>query len=163
MDEFEPWQQKYQRKKKPIASILAGVVGLGCGIGEHKIVKISRVISESEFNNTINWYFSTDNINNANNKIMQLAIKSGVPALYLDADKPNHIASDGYKKNVAGECLDADYSFKYDGQEKGVSVYSFIDSRHLLFSSTVISSSEREAAYVIDGLMHNDVVKSGIH
>ena len=29
--------------------------------------------------------------------------------------------------------------------------------------STVISSAEREAAYVIDGLMHNDVVKSDIH
>jgi len=29
--------------------------------------------------------------------------------------------------------------------------------------STVISSTEREAAYVIDGLMHNDVIKSDIH
>ena len=29
--------------------------------------------------------------------------------------------------------------------------------------STVISASEREAAYVIDGLLHNDVIKSNIH
>jgi DNA-binding transcriptional MerR regulator len=41
------------------------------------------------------------------------------------------------------------------GQNKGVSVYSFIDERHLLFYSTVISAAEREAAYVIDGLLHN--------
>ena len=27
----------------------------------------------------------------------------------------------------------------------------------------MISASEREAAYVIDGLMHNDVIKSDIH
>jgi site-specific recombinase XerD len=32
-----------------------------------------------------------------------------------------------------------------------------------LLHSTVISSAEREAAYVIDGLMHNDVVQSDIH
>jgi len=32
-----------------------------------------------------------------------------------------------------------------------------------LFYSTVINSSEREAAYVIDGLLHNDVVQSDIH
>ena len=83
--------------------------------------------------------------------------------MYLEGSQTNHTASDGYKKNVIGECLDADYSFKYHGQEKGVSVYSFIDSRHLLFSSTVISSAEREAAYVIDGLMNNEVVKSDIH
>jgi TnpA family transposase len=51
----------------------------------------------------------------------------------------------------------------YFGQHKGVSVYSFIDERHFLFHSTVISSAEREAAYVIDGLLHNEVVKSDIH
>ncbi len=40
---------------------------------------------------------------------------------------------------------------------------SFIDMRDLMWHSTVISSAEREAAYVIDGLMHNDVVKSDVH
>ena len=44
-----------------------------------------------------------------------------------------------------------------------VSSYNFIDERHFLFYSTVISSSEREASYVIDGLLHNEVVKSDIH
>jgi hypothetical protein len=48
-------------------------------------------------------------------------------------------------------------------RQPGVSIYSFIDERHLLFYSTVISAAERESAYVIDGLMHNDVVKSDIH
>jgi TnpA family transposase len=33
----------------------------------------------------------------------------------------------------------------------------------VLFQSTVISAAERESAYVIDGLMHNDVVKSDVH
>jgi TnpA family transposase len=64
---------------------------------------------------------------------------------------------------MAVESLNANYSFKYFGQSKGVTVYRFIDERHLLFHSTVISSAEREAAYVIDGLMHNEVVKSDIH
>jgi hypothetical protein len=44
-----------------------------------------------------------------------------------------------------------------------VSVYSFIDERDLLFHSLVFSAGERESAYVIDGLMHNDVVRSDIH
>lgn len=35
--------------------------------------------------------------------------------------------------------------------------------RQMMWHSTVISSSEREAAYVIDGLMRNDVIKSDIH
>jgi TnpA family transposase len=49
------------------------------------------------------------------------------------------------------------------GKDKGASIISFIDMRHLLWYSTVITAAEREAAYVIDGLMHNDVIKSDIH
>jgi len=48
-------------------------------------------------------------------------------------------------------------------KDKGVSVVTFIDMRDLMWYSTVISSAEREAAYVIDGLMHNDVIKSDLH
>ena len=38
-----------------------------------------------------------------------------------------------------------------------------MDERHLLWHSLVFSASDRESAYVIDGLMRNDVVKSDIH
>jgi len=72
-------------------------------------------------------------------------------------------SSDGRKLNVAVDSLHANYSFKYFGKDKGVTIYTFIDERQALFHSTVISASEREAAYVIDGLMQNDVVKSDIH
>ena len=44
-----------------------------------------------------------------------------------------------------------------------MSVHSFIDERNIFFYSTVISSSEREAAYVIDGLLHNVEIRSNIH
>jgi len=74
-----------------------------------------------------------------------------------------HTSSDGRKVNVAVNSLHANYSFKYFGKDKGVTIYTFIDERHALFHSTVISASEREAAYVIDGLMQNEVIKSDIH
>jgi len=61
------------------------------------------------------------------------------------------------------DSLNANDSFKYVGKDKGASVVTFIDMRHFMWHSTVISASEREAAYVIDGLMHNDVIKSDVH
>jgi TnpA family transposase/DNA invertase Pin-like site-specific DNA recombinase len=51
----------------------------------------------------------------------------------------------------------------YFGKDQGVAAYTFRDERDLLWYSTVFSSGERESAYVIDGLMHNEVVKSDIH
>jgi hypothetical protein len=35
-----------------------------------------------------------------------------------------------------------------------------LDERNLFWHSTVFSAAERESAYVLDGLLHNDVVKS---
>lgn len=74
-----------------------------------------------------------------------------------------HTSSDGRKVQVAVDSLHANHSFKYFGKDKSVTLYTFIDERHALFHSTMISASEREAAYVIDGLMHNEVVKNDIH
>ena len=58
--------------------------------------------------------------------------------------------------SIAGSEVEAD-------RKPGVSIYTFRDERDLLWYSTVFSSADRESAYVIDGLMHNEVVKSDIH
>jgi TnpA family transposase len=99
----------------------------------------------------------------ANSHLVDFIGQMELPNLYRRYQDKLHTSSDGQKYEVSVPSLNANYSFKYFGQNKGVSVYSFIDERHLLFYSTVISSSEREAAYVIDGLLHNEAVKSDIH
>ena len=74
-----------------------------------------------------------------------------------------HTSSDGQKFEVRVDSLNANYSFKYFGKDQGVAAYTFRDERDLLWYSTAFSAAERESAYVIDGLMHNEVVKSDIH
>ena len=54
-------------------------------------------------------------------------------------------------------------TLRYFGQGQGIGACTFVDERHLLWHSPMISSADRESAYVIDGLMRNDVVKSDIH
>ena len=44
-----------------------------------------------------------------------------------------------------------------------MSVYSFIDERHLLFYSTVMSAGERESTYVLDGLVHQNSDPNHMH
>ena len=163
LDAFEHWQTKYTRARPSEKMFLAGIVGYGCFIGTRKIANISHQINESELENTVNWYFSKENIDVANDRILQLMDQLELPEVYSNQSEVLHTSSDGQKFEVAVDSLNANYSFKYFGQSKGVSAYNFIDERHFLFHSTVISSAEREAAYVIDGLMHNDVVKSDIH
>ncbi len=163
LDGFEHWQKQHRVPKPKDQCFFAGIMGYGCNIGVDKLLRISKSIAESEYENTLNWYFSLDNLLAANDKVVAFMDSMTVANVYRrDADKL-HTSSDGQKFEINAESLFASYSFKYFGQGQGVSVYSFIDERNLAFYSTVISANEREVAYMIDGLMHNDVVQSDIH
>lgn len=163
LDELEHWQPKYQPVKPHKKVFFAGIIGYGCDIGHRKLAQISKQINENELDTAVNWYFSLANIHSANDRILQFVDRMELPNLYRQKPDVLHTSSDGQKFEVAVDSLNANYSYKYLGKDKGVSVISFIDMRHLLWHSTVITSAEREAAYVIDGLMHNDVIKSDIH
>ena len=163
LEEFEHWQIKYQRTKPARKIFFAGIIGYGCDIGHRKLAEISKQIDAGELDNTVNWYFSLQNVQGANDRILQLIDTMSLPSIYRRKSDVLHTSSDGQKFEVAVDSLNANYSFKYLGKDKGVSVVTFIDMRDLMWHSTVISSAEREAAYVIDGLMHNDVIKSDVH
>jgi TnpA family transposase len=163
LDEFEPWPLNHQRAKPPKKILFAGIIGYGCDIGHRKLAQISQQINENELDRAVNWHFSLANVQGANDRILQRLDRMTLPNLYRRNPEVLHTSSDGQKFEVAVDSLNANYSFKYLGKDKGVSVVSFIDMRQLLWHSTVISSAEREAAYVIDGLMHNNVIKSDIH
>ena len=163
VDNFEHWQVTRNRNKPSEKTFFAGIIGYGCFIGTRKIAHISNPINESELENAIRWYFSLDNIHAANDGILKFLDDLDLPELFRNEPGVLHTSSDGQKYDMAVDSLNANYSFKYHSQEKGVTAYGFLDERQFLFYSTVFSSADKEAAYVIDGLMHNDVVKSDIH
>ncbi len=127
------------------------------------MARISSHVSENELDHAVNWRFSLDNVREANDRVLTVMDKMELPNIYRSNRDKLHPASDGQKFEVRSKSLIASRSFKYFEQGQGVSAYTFVDERHLLWHSTVISASDRESAYVIDGLMHNDVVKSDIH
>lgn len=127
------------------------------------MARISSSITESELDHTVNWRFSLDNIRTANAAVVKAMDAMELPNLYRQRQDQLHTASDGHKFEVRGDSLYASRSFKYFGQGQGVSAYTFVDERNFLWHSLMISAADRESAYVIDGLMHNDVVKSDIH
>ena len=163
LSEFEHWQVKSRRRQPAKQVFFGGIIGYGCDIGHRKLAQISKHISENELESTVNWYFSLANVQGANDRILQVMDRMTLPNIYRKKPDLLHTSSDGQKFEVSVDSLNANYSFKYLGKDKGVSVVTFIDMRHMQWHSTVISSAEREAAFVIDGLMHNDVVKSDIH
>ena len=163
LDEFRHWQQTHVHPAQAQAITIAGVISLGCAIGVRKMARISHAITERELEHAVNWRFSIDNIIAANDRVLAATERMELPRIYRKSQTELHTSSDGQKFEVRQPSLNASHSFKYFGQGQGVSAYTFIDERSLLWYSLVFSAAERESAYVIDGLMHNDVVQSDIH
>jgi TnpA family transposase len=163
VDELQHPQQRYHHGKPSEATIYAGMIGIGCTIGLRRMMRISRGVTEAELEHTVNWHFSLDGLQAANDRVLRLMDRLELPNLARRLPDQLHTSSDGQKFEVRVDSLNANYSFKYFGKDQGVAAYTFRDERDLLWYSTVFSSAERESAYVIDGLMRNEVVKSDIH
>ena len=157
---FTHFSNKHKKMKPSLDVLLAGLLGKGCNLGLNRIANISVGISEDVLNNTVRWFFDLKNLQGASDSIVSYIDKLSLANAYRHDTNQLHTSSDGQKYYVAVDSLNSAYSFKYFGSDKGSTVYTFIDERQALFYSTVISASEREAAYVLDGITHNDVVKS---
>jgi hypothetical protein len=162
VDAFKHYTIKHNKPKPDPNIFLAGIIALGCNIGVRKMANISIGISESTLVRACNWYFSIDNLNDANDQIIRLINKLSLPDLFIKQKNLLHGSGDAKKVVVSADSLNANFSFKYYGNSKGASVYSFIDERHVLFHSLVFSSSDREAGYVVDGLLCNEEIKVDI-
>ena len=152
----------HHRSPKPNA-LYASIIGYGCNISIPKMAKISKGIAVHDIDHIRTWYLSPDMLQEANDAVLAFTESLDIPKVFRSNPEKNHTASDGQKFNLSVDSLNSGYSFKYFGLGRGVSRYSFVDESHRLFYTTVINANEREAAYVIDGLMHQEVVQSDIH
>ncbi len=152
----------HHRAPKPNA-LYASIIGYGCNISIPKMAKISKGISVHDIDHIRTWYLSPDMLQEANDAVLAFTETLNIPKLFRANPDKNHTASDGQKFNLSVDSLNSGYSFKYFGLGRGVSRYSFVDESHRLFYTTVINASEREAAYVIDGLMHQEIIQSDVH
>lgn len=142
---------------------IAGIMGLGCNIGARRMASKSVGIKSGVLLDAVNWRFSGDNLRKINQRIVGEIESLKLPNIYKVDDDCLLSSSDGKKVTVAVDSLLANYSFKYYGRDKGVAIYSFINERQTLFHSTVFSSSDREAIYLVDGLLHNTAPVKHIH
>lgn len=163
-ENFRHYKIKGSNKPPTASTFLAGIFSLGSNINLHKLANTSIGINYNQLTHTVNWYFSLDNLYAVNSAITAYMNKMWLPNKFKKEQRLLHTSSDARKRAVSVESLNANYSYKYLGHSKGSNVYIFIDERGIVFFTTVFSSSDRDAPYVIDGLLHDqETIKSDMH
>ena len=164
LTELRHLQPTYQRKRPNKSVFFAGITAYGCNLGIRAMAKAASQIKASQLENTTNWYFSLENINRANDAITRFTDKLPIANQYRKNQEELRTSSDGQKiKTISKNTIFASYSTKYFDKSKGVVAYSFVDERCIPYYSFIIDPYLREAPFVIDGLLHNEVIKSNIH
>lgn len=161
---FEHWQPHYRKERPHNSLFLATITAFGCNLGIPAMARSSINLPAAQIENVANWYFSQENIQKASDIIANFTAQLELANLYRKQEGKLRTSSDGQKIRVASaDTIYATYSFKYFGKGKGVSSYGFIDERGIPYYGTVINSSEREAPYVLDGMLHNPQIQSTFH
>lgn len=162
-DSFQHFAVRNQVVKPDNSLFFAAILAYGCNIGLGSMARNSPNISANSLENVANWHLTLENLQRANDKIISLLDRLKIGELFKKDPTVVHTSSDGQKVLVQVDSIHANYSYKYFGKDKGIVIYSFIDEMHRLFHSMTISSSEREALYVFEGLLQNQALQSDIH
>jgi TnpA family transposase len=144
-------------------SFFAAIMAFGCNLGADRMYKATKNNAEIRLESTINNHISSANLQKANERIIGIINRMKIHQLFKKEPNITHTSSDGQKFEIAFDSIHSNYSSKYFGKEKGITIYPFISDAHQVFHGLAFSASDREAWYVLDGLMHNDVVQSDIH
>jgi len=164
LDYFRHLQPVYRRAKPSKAVFYAGITAFGCNLGILAMVHSTSQSYARQLENTANWYFSLENINRANDAITKFTDQLPLANLYRKKQDELRTSSDGQKiPTVSEDTIFASNSKKYYRKKRGVVSYSFTDERCIPYYNMVIDPYTREAPFVVDGLLHNEVIKSTIH
>ena len=135
--------------------LYAALYSLSTNNGHHETVKMADGLTEKQLRDAETSYFSIKSLKNVNKCLIEFIHSLNLPMLYVDKDRVVHTSSDGKKLIVDVDSLLANYSFKYYGKESGINVLNFVDPKQISFNVNILPSSDREAPYMLDGLIES--------
>ncbi|GAA4461182.1 hypothetical protein GCM10023189_36530 [Nibrella saemangeumensis] len=153
-----------QKPTRPdLRLLLAAIIGYGENIGIRKMALVSRNISVHALETVATQYFSPEMVVEANDCI--LAHSNALPLTDLFRRQEGLVVtgSDGQKFDVSIPTLRATASYKYFGNGEGVVIYSGLDEAGQLVYTLVVNAGERESGYVLDVVLHNQVIQTQAH
>ena len=132
-------------------SICAVLMAVACNIGIDAVEQLGVSALERE---RLLWvqhnYIRDETLAKANARLVNAQANIPLAKLWGSGDVAS---ADGLRFRVPIETLNADYSWKYFGEGKGVTYFTFMSDQFTEFHGIVIPGAVREALYILDGLL----------
>ena len=143
--------QREDRNPEDICLILTALMAHGCNIGPHTMAKLTNGVSYKQLKRVSDWQMTEE--------AQRAALAALVHAISrLDATQRwgegRTSASDGQRFAMPRKVLQQTYSTKFS--DFAMEFYSFVADNYAPFYSTPIECTDRDAAFVLDGLLYNE-------
>jgi hypothetical protein len=155
-DEFGHISEKQARAANLPLSICAVLLAEACNVGLDDVVNPSiPALKRSRLLWVQQNYIRDETLTYANARLV--AAQAEIPLAQQWGG--GHVASaDGQRFKVPVESLMAAQNYKYFGEERGITYFTFMSDQFSSFFGIVIPGAVREALYILDGLLEQQTV-----
>ena len=143
--------QRVDRKADDVCLRLATVLAHGCNIGLHTMAQLTPGISYRQLKRVSDWQLTEETQRQAVAVLVQ-AISRLDSTLHWGEGRTS--ASDGQRFAMPHKVLQQTFSTRFS--DYALEFYSFIADNYAPFYSTPIECTDRDAAFVLDGLLYNE-------
>src|SRR3954462_7554775 len=150
-DHFLPPAQRGGRDAEDVCQILAVVLGHGCNIGLHTMAQITPGVTSKQLKRVSDWQMTEETQRAALAALVQAISRLDTTIHWGDGRTS---ASDGQRFAMPRKVLQQTYSTRFS--DFALEFYSFVADNYAPFYSTPIECTDRDSAFVLDGLCYNE-------
>jgi TnpA family transposase len=150
-DHFLPPARRGSRDAEDVCQILAVVLAHGCNIGLHTMAQITQGVTYRQLKRVSDWQM-TEETQRAALAALVHAISRLDTTLHWGEGRTS--ASDGQRFSMPSKVLQQTYSTRFG--DFALEFYSFVADNYAPFYSTPIECTDRDAGFVLDGLLYNE-------
>lgn len=150
-DHFVPPARRGGRDAEDVCQILAVVLGHGCNIGLHTMAQITQGVTYKQLKRVSDWQMTEESQRAALAALVH-AISRLDTTIHWGEGRTS--ASDGQRFAMPRKVLQQTYSTRFS--DFALEFYSFIADNYAPFHSLPIECTDRDSAFVLDGLCYNE-------
>ena len=148
---FLPLAQQQSRPVDEIAAIIAAIMAHGCNIGPDTMAQLTKGVTYRQIKRITDWQLIEENQRQALALVVNAIANLDMTKTWGEGKTS---ASDGQRFAFRSKVLQQTYSHKFS--DFALEFYSFIADNYAPYYSVPIECNERDAPYVLDGVLYNE-------
>lgn len=148
---FMPPASRGTRRVSDVCAVLTTIIAHGCNVGPYTMSRLVKGVSYRQIQRITDWQLTEENQRSALASVVNAIAGLDTSQVWGEGRTSS---SDGQRYAFRRQVLHQTYSPKFS--DFALEFYSFVADNYAPFYSTPIECTERDAAYVLDGLLYNE-------